>query len=123
MQKYLSCQVYGLGQGVPMQSQTRDRIQWQLALRNLALQQSKYFPTFQQWLQNHNYNPMKGQLLGENATFSPLEAQGLEADRSGISSLEPMGLDNQRYRRWCSHVRTCLFIGNPVLDYQEWCSQ
>lgn len=83
------------------------RIAWQLALRELALQQSCAFPTFHQWLTQNTVNP----------TINPV-MQGVSSGQTG----DDPAIDRETYQRWCRHVRTSLFTGFPIPDYSEWCA-
>ena len=82
----------------PVPSQVQ-RIQWQLALRDLALQQSRRFPTFSQWLDS---------------------ARGTQTLPHSDPSTGP---EAATYGGWCQYVRTCLFVGLAVDDYSEWCDR
>ncbi|WP_353258566.1 hypothetical protein [Prochlorothrix hollandica] len=92
----------------PVPSQVQ-RIQWQLALRDLALQQSRRFPTFSQWLDSA--------LAGEPC---PPSARGMQI----VPHSDPSpGPEAATYGGWCQYVRTCLFVGLAVDDYSEWCDR
>lgn len=103
----------------PARSHPVQRIEWQLALRELALQQSRVFPTFHQWLtQTTEIGPEPGQGQVEEAWAGVAQFAEEPSRKFGA----PGPIDRESYQRWCHHVRTSLFIGFPIADYSEWCA-